>query len=45
MRTWFITGASRGLGRAFVEAALPFGALIAGPLTAVIAVTDDTPWG
>ena len=26
-------------------AALPFGALIAGPLTAVIAVTDDTPWG
>ena len=30
MRTWFITGASRGLGRAFVEAALHAGDQVVG---------------
>ncbi|MFI6227354.1 SDR family NAD(P)-dependent oxidoreductase [Micromonospora echinospora] len=46
MRTWFITGASRGLGRAFTEAALAAGDRVVGvardvgPLDDLIAATD-----
>ncbi|NBE82577.1 SDR family NAD(P)-dependent oxidoreductase [Micromonospora rubida] len=46
MRTWFITGASRGLGRAFTEAALAAGDRVVGvardvgPLDDLIAEAD-----
>jgi len=44
-KTWFVTGASRGLGRAFVRAALDRGDRVAATARQPEALVDLAPWG